>query len=95
MLICIFCDKVTKGDIYRQKQHLVGGFRNSIKCTSPKHVRKELEEYMLAKKTPKNQMSFRSHNVNEDMFGFQDEDDEDSEVISKWEQRMFLVVVAM
>ena len=32
-LICIFCDKVTKGDIYRQKQHLVGGFRNSKKCT--------------------------------------------------------------
>ena len=28
-LICIFCDKVTKGGIYRQKQHLVGGFRNS------------------------------------------------------------------
>ena len=24
-LICIFCDKVTKGGIYRQKQHLVGG----------------------------------------------------------------------
>ena len=25
-------------------------------------------------------MSFGSHNVNEDMFGFQDEDDEDPEV---------------
>ena len=31
MLICIFCDKVTKGGIYRQKKHLVGGLRNSKK----------------------------------------------------------------
>ena len=28
-------------------------------------------------------MSFVSHNVNENMFGFQDEDDEDPEVTSK------------
>ena len=35
---------------------------------------------MLVKK---NQMSFGSHNVNEDMFRFQDEDDEDPEVTSK------------
>ena len=83
-LICIFCGKVTKGGIYRQKQHLVGGFRNLKKCTRcPEHVRKEIEDYMLAKKTQKNQMSFGSHNVNEDMFGFQDEDDEDPEVTSK------------
>ena len=83
-LICIFCDKVTKGGIYRQKQHLVGGFRNSKKCTRcPEHVRKEIEDFMLVKKTQKNQMSFGSHNVNEDMFGFQDEDDEDPEVTSK------------
>ena len=38
---------------------------------------------MIAKKTQKNQMSFGSHNLNEDMFGFQDEDDEDPEVTSK------------
>ena len=38
---------------------------------------------MLAEKTQKNQMSFGSHNVNEDMFGFQDEDDEDPEVTRK------------
>ena len=43
-LICIFCDNVTKGDIYRQKKHLVGGFRNSKNCTRcPDHVRKEIE----------------------------------------------------
>ena len=83
-LNCIFCDKVTKGSIYKQKQHLVGGFSNSkksIRC--PEQVRKEIEDYMLAKKTYKNQMSFGSHNVNEDMFGFQDEDNEDPEVTSK------------
>ena len=28
-IICIFCDKVTKGGIYRHKQHLVGGHRNA------------------------------------------------------------------
>ena len=33
--------------------------------------------------------------MNEDMFGFQDEDDEDPEVTSKMEERMFLVVGAM
>ena len=38
---------------------------------------------MLTKKILKNQMSFGSHNVNEDMFGFQDEDDEDPEVTRK------------
>ena len=59
-------------------------FRNLKKCTRcPEHVRKEIEDYMLAKKTQKNQMSFGSQNVNEDMFGFQDEDDEDLEVTSK------------
>ena len=83
-LICIFCDKVTKRGIYKQKQHLVRGFRNSKKCTRClEHDRKEIEDNMLAKKTQKNQMSFGSHNVNEDMFGFQDEDDEDPEITSK------------
>ena len=38
---------------------------------------------MLVKKTQKNKMGFGSHNVNEDMFGFQNEDDEDPEVTSK------------
>ena len=38
-IICIFCDKVTKGGIYRHKQHLVGGHRNAKKCTKcPVHV---------------------------------------------------------
>ena len=59
MLICIFCNKVTKGGIYKQKQHLVGGFRNSKKCTRcPEHVRKEIDDYMLAKKTQKKSNEF-------------------------------------
>ena len=38
-IICIFCDKVTKGGIYRHKQHLVGGHRNAKKCTKcPVHA---------------------------------------------------------
>ena len=54
MLICIFCDKVTKKGICRQKQHLVRGFQNSKKCIRClKHVRKEIEDYMLAKKIQK------------------------------------------
>ena len=44
---------------------------------------KEIEYYMLAKKTQKNQMSFGSHNVNEDMSGFHGKDDEDPKVTSK------------
>ena len=39
--ICIFCDKVTKGGIYRHKQHLVGGHRNANRCTKcPVHLDK-------------------------------------------------------
>ena len=30
-IICIFCDKVTKGGIYTHKQHLVGRHRNAKK----------------------------------------------------------------
>ena len=38
---------------------------------------------MLEKKTQKNKISIGSHNVNEDMFGFQDENDEELEFTSK------------
>ena len=38
---------------------------------------------MLVKKTQKIQMSFESPNMNEHLFGFQDEDDEEQEVSSK------------
>lgn len=28
-LTCVLCDKVTRGEITRHKQHLLGGFKNS------------------------------------------------------------------
>ncbi|RVW19146.1 hypothetical protein CK203_095168 [Vitis vinifera] len=74
-IICIFCDKVTKGGIYRHKQHLVGGYRNAKKCRKcPEHVREEMEEYMSSKKNQKEQMNMGSEYVNEDLFGLEDED---------------------
>ncbi|RVW21092.1 hypothetical protein CK203_106163 [Vitis vinifera] len=74
-IICIFCDKVTKGGIYRHKQHLVGVYRNAKKCRKcPEHVREEMEEYMTSKKNQKEQMNMRSEYVNEDLFGLEDED---------------------
>ena len=52
-IMCIFCDKVTKGGIYRHK-HLVGGYRNAKKYRKClKHVKKEMEEYMSSKKNKK------------------------------------------
>ena len=69
-IICIFCDKVTKGGIYRQKQHLVGGHKNAKKCTKcPVHVRQEMEYYMNGKKNQNEQLKMR----NED---FEDIDEE-------------------
>ncbi|RVW13361.1 hypothetical protein CK203_095743 [Vitis vinifera] len=74
-IICIFCEKVTKGGIYRHKQHLVGGYRNAKKCRKcPEHVREEMEEYMSSKKNQKEQMNMGSEYVNEDLFGLEDED---------------------
>ncbi|XP_021836188.2 uncharacterized protein [Spinacia oleracea] len=47
---CIFCGKVTKGGVYRLKQHLVGGFRNALKCPScPEHVREKVKDFMIKK----------------------------------------------
>ena len=63
-IICIFCEKVTKGGIYRHKQHLVGGHRNAKKCTKcPIHVRQEMEEYMNGKKSQKEQLKMTSEDV--------------------------------
>ena len=70
-----FCDKVTKGGIYRHKQHLVGGYKNAKKCRKClEHVREEMEEYMNSKKNKKEQMNIGNEYVNEDLFGLEDED---------------------
>ncbi|PWA89916.1 hypothetical protein CTI12_AA106410 [Artemisia annua] len=45
-VICNFCQKITYGGIYRAKQHLAGGYRNSKGCNKcPAHVREEIKEY--------------------------------------------------
>lgn len=49
-MICNFCKKVTKGGIYRAKQHIVGGFRNTKACLKcPSHVRTEIQDFMEKK----------------------------------------------
>lgn len=49
-LVSNFCDKVTKGGIYRAKQHLVGEHQNASMCKKcPAHVHEELPEYMRKK----------------------------------------------
>ena len=52
--ICKFYRKVTKGGIFRAKQHLVGGFRNTKVCPkcSPS-VKQEIGEYIQKKKNDK------------------------------------------
>ena len=73
-IICIFCDKVTKGGIYRHKHHLVGGHRNAKKCTKcPIHVRQEIEDYVNVKRNQKEQLKMRSEGFYED---FEDIDEE-------------------
>ena len=73
-IICIFCDKVTKGGIYRRKQHLVGGHRNAKKCMKCSvHVRQEMENYMNEKKNKKDQLKMRNEDLYED---FEDIDEE-------------------
>ena len=73
-IICILCDKVTKGGIYRHKQHLFGGHRNAKKCTKcPVHVRQEMEDYMNGKKNQNEQLKMRNEYLYED---FEDIDEE-------------------
>lgn len=48
---CNFCGKISKGGVYRAKQHLVGGFRNVTGCVKcPPVVHKEIKNFMLKKK---------------------------------------------
>ncbi|XP_020090213.1 uncharacterized protein LOC109711517 isoform X2 [Ananas comosus] len=58
-LACNFCQKVTKGGIYRAKQHIVGGFRNAKACSRcPPHVREEIKDFMIKKISEKEQSDF-------------------------------------
>ncbi|KAK8983136.1 hypothetical protein V6N11_057890 [Hibiscus sabdariffa] len=47
---CDFCGKVSKGGVYRMKQHLLGGFKNVLDCLEcPEHVKEEIKTFMLKK----------------------------------------------
>ncbi|XP_059661220.1 uncharacterized protein LOC132307463 isoform X3 [Cornus florida] len=73
-ITCNFCAKVTKGGIYRAKQHLAGGYRNVSACTRcPSSVREEIKEYMSKKKEEKDKMNL----LPSDDINFIDEEDED------------------
>ncbi|KAM4094026.1 hypothetical protein ACB094_06G164000 [Castanea mollissima] len=85
---CLFCNKVTKGDIHREKQHQIGNFKNSTKCLKcPNHVRKELVQYMAKKKSDKeNYDKMLDFDDIDNMIEIEDVDDdevEEVEVIQK------------
>ncbi|XP_058007614.1 uncharacterized protein LOC131182345 [Hevea brasiliensis] len=76
-LVCNFCNKVTKGEIYRAKQHLAGRHHNVTMCKRcPTHVREEIQDYMLKKVTAKDfdKTSFPDF---EDVERMGDDEDED------------------
>ena len=73
-IIYIFCDKITKGDIFKHKQHLVSGHRNAKKCTKCLvYIRQELEDSMNGKKNQNEQSKMRSEDFYDD---FEDIDEE-------------------
>lgn len=81
---CKYCQKVSKGGIYRAKQHLVGGYRNVIRCpTCPAHVREEIKAFMEGKKQLKDQINLIPEL--DEFVGIGDDEDEDDvvEVTSK------------
>ena len=49
-LKCNYYEVVTRGEICRAKQHIVGGYRNTTCCVKcPPHVREEIRDYMEKK----------------------------------------------
>ena len=76
--ICKFCCKVTKGGIFRAKQHLVGGFRNTKECPKcPPSVKEEIREYMQKKKNIRDERNMTP--LDDDLQfgeGYDDDDDE-------------------
>ncbi|XP_059658609.1 uncharacterized protein LOC132304927 [Cornus florida] len=83
---CNFCAKVTKGDIYRAKQHLAGGYRNVSACTRClSSVREEIKEYMSKKKEEKDQMNLLP---NDDINFIDGEDEDDVVEVTNWGKRV-------
>jgi len=51
---CNFCGVRATGGVFRIKQHLVGGLRNTLACQKVlEHIRKEIQDYMDLKKESK------------------------------------------
>ncbi|XP_019238707.1 PREDICTED: uncharacterized protein LOC109218776 [Nicotiana attenuata] len=77
-ILCIFCNKITTGGIYRFKYHLIGGDRNVTSCPKcPPEVREEIKNFVEKKKELKNQMVHQPMVTNLD-----DDDDDDIEELS-------------
>nr|GMD48668.1 uncharacterized protein LOC109167856 [Ipomoea batatas] len=75
---CKYCDKITKGGIYRHKLHLIGGNRNVTGCKKcPQIVRDAMKEYMLNKKQRKEEVSSTTTMGVPSKFEFDEEGDED------------------
>lgn len=72
---CKFCGKPTTGGVYRVKQHLIGGFKNSKRCPKcPEHVRVEVRDYMIQKESGKNTDVFPTNEVEVDEYDEEDDD---------------------
>jgi len=77
-LKCNFCGKITKGGVYRAKQHLVGGYRNAKVCPKcPSHVKEEIREYMSKKLEEKNNSDVIPDFDDIDTLGLGDDDDDE------------------
>ncbi|GAB2286270.1 hypothetical protein Dimus_039755 [Dionaea muscipula] len=78
-LKCNWCGKVTKGGIFRAKQHLAGGYRNARGCPDcPEHVRNDIRDYMSKKEAERKEGEMQSQRLPDfDDYGFgEDELDE-------------------
>ncbi|KAM0006186.1 hypothetical protein Hdeb2414_s0181g00825571 [Helianthus debilis subsp. tardiflorus] len=59
-ITCKFCQKVTKGGIFRAKLHKIGGNRNVKDCSKcPQEVKEELKAYIISQKAKKTNEGLR------------------------------------
>ncbi|KAE8703419.1 hypothetical protein F3Y22_tig00110469pilonHSYRG00008 [Hibiscus syriacus] len=66
----------TTGGVYRVKQHLIEGFKNSKRCPKcPEHVWVEVRDYMIQKESGKNIDVFPTNEVEVDEYDEEDDDD--------------------
>jgi len=69
----------TTGGVFRLKQHLAGGHRNTLGCQKvPEHVRNEIQNYMEQKKITKETYNMSKH-INQHYMGEGEEYDDDGD----------------